>query len=97
MAHSLHMQRMTSVCGKKSLNQPSCGEKNVQKDITEVLGQLMQGEVASLRDTRSAMVRWALQRSHGNVSHAAQLLGVSRGTIYRYARPVSAYLAKTAT
>lgn len=69
----------------------------MQQDICQLLGRLSEGEIASLRDTRSAMVRWALQQANGNVSHAAQLLGVSRGTIYRYARGAAPYLAKTAT
>lgn len=55
-------------------------------DILRLVGQLADGEIHPLRDTRRAVVRWALARAEGNVSHAAQMLQISRGTIYRYAR-----------
>lgn len=66
-------------------------------EIVKLLGQLSEGQVQTLKDTRRAMVRWALSRADGNVSQAAQSLGVSRGTIYRYVRAPRAHLAKTAT
>ncbi|GEM_PF-2085794 len=69
----------------------------MQEEIVRVIAHLSEGQIHTLRDTRRAMVRWALERAQGNVSHAAQLLGVSRGTIYRYGRGVEAHLAKTAT
>jgi hypothetical protein len=73
------------------------GDTTVQDEIVELLGNLSEGQITTLRDTRRAMVRWALRRAEGNVSHAAQLLGVSRGTIYRYVRLPRSHLANTAT
>ena len=57
-----------------------------QQEIMRLVSQLAQGEVYPLRVARRAVVRWALTQSEGNVSQAAQMLGISRGTIYRYAR-----------
>lgn len=57
-----------------------------ETDILRLVGQLADGEIHPLRDTRRAVVRWALARAEGNVSQAAQMLQISRGTIYRYAR-----------
>lgn len=51
-----------------------------------LVSNLAQGKVHSLKDARRAMVHWALSHTEGNVSQAAQMLGTSRGTIYRYAR-----------
>lgn len=67
------------------------------EEIVKVIAQLSEGRIHTLKDTRRAMVQWALRRAEGNVSHAAQSLGVSRGTIYRYGRMSEAHLAKTAT
>ena len=69
----------------------------MQEEIVVLLESLSEGRIQTLRDTRRAMVRCALHRAEGNVSQAAQLLGVSRGTIYRYVRVQDAHLAKTAT
>jgi transcriptional regulator of acetoin/glycerol metabolism len=57
-----------------------------EADVARLMGQLADGEIHPLRDTRRAIVRWALARAEGNVSQAAQMLQISRGTIYRYAR-----------
>ena len=73
------------------------GNKIVQEEIVKLIENLSEGQIHTLRDTRRAMVLWALRQSEGNVSHAAQLLGVSRGTIYRYGRGSDSHLAKTAT
>jgi len=40
-------------------------------------------EELSLEDVESVLVRKALQRFHGNVSQAAEALGLSRGALYR--------------
>ena len=69
----------------------------MRDEIVELLENLSEGQIHTLRDTRRAMVRWALRRAEGNVSHAAQMLAVSRGTIYRYGRAPRTHLAKTAT
>jgi len=56
-----------------------------QKEIVQLVSQLASGRVFPLRSARRAMIRWALVNTGGNVSQAAQLLGTSRGTVYRYA------------
>lgn len=58
----------------------------VHEEIVFVMNQLAQGRIPPLKVARCAAVRWALAQSKGNVSHAAQMLGISRGTIYRYVR-----------
>lgn len=40
-------------------------------------------EELSLEAVEAILIRKALQRSHGNVSHAAETLGLSRGALYR--------------
>ena len=55
------------------------------ENIIHLIGQLAEGEVSPLRAARKALVKWALHHANGNVSQAAQMLGTSRGTIYRYA------------
>ena len=55
-----------------------------QPEIVQLLGKLAAGQVHPLRSARRAMILWALDHTNGNVSHAAHILGTSRGTIYRY-------------
>jgi len=57
-----------------------------QKEIVQLVNLLAEGKVHPLQKARRAMIRWALVSTHGNVSRAANLLGTSRGTVYRYAR-----------
>ena len=57
-----------------------------QAEIVRLVSHLAEGKVFPLRKARQAMIRWALDSARGNVSHAAELLGTSRGTVYRYAR-----------
>ena len=57
-----------------------------RQEILVLVSHLAQGEVHPLKSARRAMVHWALAHTEGNVSQTAQLLGTSRGTIYRYAR-----------
>ena len=54
--------------------------------MVQLISLLAEGKVFPLQKARSAMIRWALVSTHGNVSQAANLLGTSRGTVYRYAR-----------
>ena len=37
----------------------------------------------SLEAVESILIRKALQRNQGNISHAAEALGLSRGALYR--------------
>ena len=57
-----------------------------QQEMVQLISLLAEGKVFPLQKARSAMIRWALVSTHGNVSQAASLLGTSRGTVYRYAR-----------
>jgi DNA-binding NtrC family response regulator len=51
---------------------------------SRVSGQTAQGlEEMSLETVESILIRKALQRSNGNVSQAAEALGLSRGALYR--------------
>ena len=56
------------------------------EEIVHMVNQLAEGRIQPLKVARRAVVRWALAQADGNVSHAAQMLKISRGTIYRYAR-----------
>lgn len=56
------------------------------EDVVRMISQLAQGRIQPLKAARRAVVQYALAQSEGNVSHAAHMLGISRGTIYRYAR-----------
>jgi transcriptional regulator of acetoin/glycerol metabolism len=56
------------------------------EEIVHMVNQLAQGRIQPLKVARRAVVRWALAQADGNVSQAAQMLKISRGTIYRYAR-----------
>ena len=56
------------------------------EEIVHMVNQLAQGRIQPLKVARRAVVKWALAHANGNVSQAAQLLKISRGTIYRYAR-----------
>jgi len=61
-------------------------QSSSQDEIARLVSQLAQGRIFPLRTARRAMIRWALVSTGGNVSQAAELLGTSRGTVYRYAR-----------
>ena len=51
---------------------------------SRISGQVGQGlEEMSLESVESILIRKALQRSNGNVSQAAEALGLSRGALYR--------------
>jgi transcriptional regulator of acetoin/glycerol metabolism len=56
------------------------------EEIVHLVNQLARGQVQPLKVARRAVVKWALAKADGNVSQAAQMLKISRGTIYRYAR-----------
>jgi len=55
-------------------------------EIVRMISQLAEGRIQPLKAARRTAVQWALAQSEGNISHAAQMLGISRGTIYRYAK-----------
>ncbi len=55
-----------------------------QAEIVRMVSYLAEGRVQPLRRARRAMIRWALDNTHGNVSQAAEMLHTSRGTVYRY-------------
>ena len=57
-----------------------------EQDILRLLQQLAAGRVGSLRRAREAMILWALDLTDGNIAAAAERLGTSRSTVYRYAR-----------
>ena len=56
------------------------------REILELLDSLAHGCTCPLREAKRAIVFWTLARTRGNVSKAANLLGASRGTVYRYSR-----------
>ena len=58
----------------------------ISEEIVHMVNQLAEGQIQPLKVARRAVVKWALAKSDGNVSQAAQMLKISRGTIYRYAR-----------
>jgi len=59
------------------------------KTILDLVRQLAQGRIRPLRQARQAGIRWALAQTEGNVARAAERLGTSRSTVYRYARASS--------
>jgi transcriptional regulator of acetoin/glycerol metabolism len=54
--------------------------------LVDLLEELAHGHVEPLKRARNAAIKWALARTDGNVSLAADLLGTSRSTVYRFAR-----------
>jgi len=67
-------------------SQTAAANPDEKAEIVRLVSQLAQGRISPLRVARQTAVRWALAQSDGNVSQAAEMLGISRGTIYRYAR-----------
>lgn len=59
------------------LKRPSEADPQNLRNLSQALEEL------SLEQVESLLVRKALQRSGGNVSHAAEALGLSRGALYR--------------
>ena len=52
-------------------------------NLTRAAGQGQNLEELSLESVEAILIRKALQRFHGNVSQAAEALGLSRGALYR--------------
>jgi transcriptional regulator of acetoin/glycerol metabolism len=61
-------------------------DKSRNEGIVSLLKELAQGHVEPLKNARDATIQWALQHTDGNVALAADLLGTSRSTVYRFAR-----------
>ena len=70
----------------RAMNMQTVEATTRQKELARLLGHLARGQVHPLREARCAVIRHALSHLDGNVSQAAEMLGISRGTIYRYAR-----------
>jgi DNA-binding NtrC family response regulator len=63
-----------------------CRTEQIQSADLGLSSQRAQGqnlEELSLEAVESILIRKALQRFQGNVSHAAEALGLSRGALYR--------------
>jgi len=63
---------------------PSGGNgEGVGRDIEQLLGCLKRGEVVPLEQIEEIFIRQALHITDGNITEAANRLGISRSTIYR--------------
>jgi DNA-binding NtrC family response regulator len=70
------IERAVLMCGSEQL-QPADLGLGVQRPASQNLEEL------SLEAVETILIRKALQRFQGNVSHAASALGLSRGALYR--------------
>jgi DNA-binding NtrC family response regulator len=61
----------------------SIGGDGVGTDIEQLLGSLKRGEVVPLDQIEEIFIRQALHITDGNITEAANRLGISRSTIYR--------------
>lgn len=59
-------------------------------NILSLIRNLATGRIESLRHARQETILWALNHTKGNVAVAADMLGISRSTVYRCARTCSA-------
>ena len=70
------LERAVLMCRNEEIHVSDLG-LNVQRPQGQNLEEL------SLEEVEGILVRKALQRFHGNVSQAAEALGLSRGALYR--------------
>lgn len=70
------MERAVLMCRTNEIRQADLG-------LSALRAQDQNLEDLSLEDVESVLIRKALQRFQGNVSHAAEALGLSRGALYR--------------
>jgi len=52
-------------------------------DVGQLINTLQRGDVAPLEQVEETLIRLALAKSNGNITAAADRLGISRSTIYR--------------
>jgi DNA-binding NtrC family response regulator len=70
------IERAALMCTGEQIQTPNLGlssNRHVQQNLEDL----------SLESVESILIRKALQRYHGNVSQAAEALGLSRGALYR--------------
>ena len=70
------MERAVLMCRSEQIQSADLG-------LSSQRGQAQNLEELSLEAVESILIRKALQRFHGNVSQAAEALGLSRGALYR--------------
>ena len=71
------MERAVLMARGKRIEQADLGLMQATRSNTQSLDDL------SLEQVESILIRKALARAQGNVSHAADALGLSRGALYR--------------
>jgi DNA-binding NtrC family response regulator len=71
------MERAVLMARQKRIEPEDLGLQGSARSVTQSLDDL------SLEQVESILIRKALSRVQGNVSHAADALGLSRGALYR--------------
>jgi transcriptional regulator with PAS, ATPase and Fis domain len=71
------MERAVLMARQKRIESGDLGLQGSTRSVTQSLDDL------SLEQVESILIRKALSRAQGNVSHAADALGLSRGALYR--------------
>lgn len=69
--------------GLKNESGADAGGNGVVQDIEQLLTSLQRGEVVALEKIEEIFIRQALHVTDGNITEAANRLGISRSTIYR--------------
>ena len=67
----------------RDLGTPAAAAGGIEQQIETVLGSLQRGEIVPLDKIEEIFIRQALNITDGNITEAANRLGVSRSTIYR--------------
>jgi len=57
--------------------------------LVELIQELARGKVEPLKYAKHAAILWSLAQADGNVTLAADMLGISRSTVYRCARAMN--------